>query len=168
MLPFIAGPRPAGDFTVRVDDLHAHALIEHDVGLIRIALRGELYDVALADVDDTRPLGAIVMFDELTPDRLTAIERLWHAVSGKRVPPDPRLTPQRRERAREMLRAVDARHAGVTYRTVAEQLFPAHKHDAKTWVESPIREATIRLVRDGMKLVHGGYRTLLRRPRRNR
>lgn len=31
------------------------------------------------------------MFDELTPDRLTAVERLWHAMFGKRVPPDPRL-----------------------------------------------------------------------------
>jgi hypothetical protein len=167
-LPFIAGPEPAGDLSVRADDLDAHAIIKHDAGLIRIALGGEPYDVALADVDDARPIGAFVMFDKLTPDRLAAVERLWHAMFGKRVPPDPRMTAQRRQRARQMLRAVDARHAGVTYRVIAEHLFPAHKHDAKTWVESSIREATIRLVRDGMKLVRGGYRTLLRRPRRNR
>lgn len=167
-LPFIAGPKPAGDISVRADDLKAHAIIEHDAGLIRLALRGEPYDVTLADVDDARPLGAFIMFDELTPDRLTAVERLWHAVFGKRVPPDPRMTPQRRQRARQMLRVVDARASGAIYRVVAEHLFPQHKIDAASWVGDPIREITIRLARDGMKLVRGGYRTLLRRPRRDR
>lgn len=110
----------------------------------------------------------MVIFDELTPDRLTAVERLWRAMFGKRVAPDPRMTPQRRQRARQMLRTVDARQAGVIYRVVAEHLFPQHKIDAASWVGDPIREITIRLARDGMKLVRGGYRTLLRRPRRDR
>jgi hypothetical protein len=167
-LPFTAGPIPAGDLLLRAEDLRAHTIIEHDPGLIRLALRGESHDVALFNVDDARPLGAFVMFDELTPDRLTAIERLWHAMFGKRVPPDPRMTLQRRQRARQMLRAVDARESGAIYRTVAEHLFPQHKIDAASWVGDPIREITIRLARDGMKLVRGGYRTLLRRPRRDR
>jgi hypothetical protein len=167
-LPFTAGPSPAGDFSVRVDDLHAHAIVEHDAALIRLALRGEPYDVALADADDSRPLGAFVIFDELTPDRLIAIERLWHAMFGKRVPPDPRITPQRRHRARLMLRVFDARVAGASYRKIAEQIFPNLKHDAATWVESPVRVMIARLARDGMSHVRGGYRTLLRRPRRSR
>ena len=167
-LPFTVGPSPAGDLSVRVNDLQAHAIIEHDAALIRLALRGEPYDVALTDVDDSRPLGAFVMFDELTPDRLTAVERLWHAMFGKRVPPDLRMTLQRRQRARQMLRAVDARQSGAIYRVVAEHLFPQHKIDTASWVGDPIREITIRLARDGMKLVRGGYRTLLRRPRRDR
>ncbi|PRD40411.1 hypothetical protein C5748_27170 [Phyllobacterium phragmitis] len=168
MLPFMVGPSPAGDLSVRVDDLHARAIIEHDPDLIRLALRGTPYDVTLVDVDDALPLGAFVMFDELTPDRLTAVERLWHAMFGKRVPRDPRMTLQRRQRTRQMLRAVDARQSGAIYRTVAEHLFPQHKIDAASWVGDPIREITIRLARDGMKLVRGGYRTLLRRPRRDR
>ncbi|WP_343060828.1 DUF2285 domain-containing protein [Aquamicrobium lusatiense] len=167
-LPFTVGPNPAGHLRLRVEDLHAHAIIEHDPGLIRLVLRGEPHDVALIGVDDARPLGAFIIFDELTPDRLTAVERLWHAMFGKRVPPDPRLTPQRRQRARQMLRAIDARASGAIYRTVAEHLFPQHKIDAASWVGDPIRETTIRLARDGMKLVRGGYRTLLRRPRRDR
>lgn len=167
-LPFTVGPNPTGELRLRVEDLHAHATIEHDPGLIRVVLRGEPHDVALFNVDDARPLGAFVMFDELTPDRLTAVERLWYAMFGKRVPPDPRMTPQRRQRARQMLRAVDARESGAIYRTVAEHLFPQHKIDAASWVGDPIREITIRLARDGMKLVRGGYRTLLRRPRRDR
>lgn len=67
-----------------------------------------------------------------------------------------------------MLRAVDARGDGATYRAIAEHLYPQHENDAASWVGSAIRETTIRLARDGMKLVRGGYRTLLRRPRRER
>lgn len=167
-LPFTAGPSPAGDLSVRADDLQAHAIVEHDAAFIRLALRGESYDVALADADDSRPLGAFVMFDELTLDRLIAIERLWHAMFGNRVPPDPRLTPQRRNRARLMLRVFDARLASESYRRIAEQIFPNLKHDAATWVESPVRITIARLVRDGKSYVRGGYRTLLRRPRRSR
>ncbi|GLK79026.1 hypothetical protein GCM10008174_07670 [Methylopila turkensis] len=136
--------------------------------MIRLSLRGEPYDVVLANADHGRPLGAFVMFDELTLDRLIAIERLWQAMFGKRVPPDPRLTPQRRHRARLMLRVFDARLASASYRKIAEQIFPNLKHDAATWVESPVRITIARLVRDGMSYVRGGYRTLLRRPRRSR
>ncbi|MGH6760360.1 MAG: DUF2285 domain-containing protein [Phyllobacterium sp.] len=130
-------------------------------------MRGEPYDVVLANIDEARPLGGFVMFDDMTPDRLKAVERLWHAMTGKRAPPDPRMTPQRRQRTRQMLRVVDGRESGATYRAVAEHLFPQHENDAASWVGSAIRETTIRLARDGMKLVSGGYRSLLRRPRRN-
>ena len=67
-----------------------------------------------------------------------------------------------------MLRAVDARETGATYRAIAQFLFPQHENDATSWVGSAIRETTIRLARDGIKLVRGGYRALLRRPRRER
>jgi hypothetical protein len=65
-----------------------------------------------------------------------------------------------------MLRAVDARETGTTYRDIARYLFPQYESDPAIWVGSAIRETTIRLVRDGTKLVRGGYRRLLRRPRR--
>lgn len=164
----MAGPNPAGDLSVRADELRAHAIVEHDGASIRLALRGERYDVDLADADDRRALGVFVMFDELTPDRLIAVERLWHAMVGKRVPADPRLKPQRRHRARLMLRVFDARLAGASYRKIAEHIFPNLKRDADTWDENPVRVTIARLVRDGMTHVRGGYRTLLRRPRRSR
>mgnify|MGYP002868023146 CR=1 FL=1 len=104
----------------------------------------------------------------MTPDRLTALARFWAAATGRAVAPDPRMTTQRLHRARQMLRAVDARHAGAIYRTIAEHLFPQHQIDTASWVGHPIRETTIRLARDGMKLVRCGYRSLLRRPRRDR
>lgn len=143
-------------------------MFQRDVALPQIHLRGERYDVELIARPEETALAAIVVLDDLTPDRLTSLARFWSAVSGRDVPPDPRVTPQRQRRARQMLRVVDARGAGVTYRAIANQLFPQHGNDAASWVGSAIRETTIRLARDGMKLVQGGYRTLLKRPRRDR
>lgn len=162
------GNESAGPPTLNVAELRDRAVIALEPPLIRLAVGDGRLDVSLSDPTEDRPLGAFIMFDDLTPDRLTAVERLWRAVAGKRVPPDPRMTPQRRDRARLMLRAVDARNGGAIYRTIAEHLFPKHKIDAASWVGDPIREATIRLARDGLKLVRGGYRALLRRPRRER
>lgn len=54
-----------------------------------------------------------------------------------------------------------------TYRTIAKALFPQHRIESASWVGNALRETTIRLARDGMKLVHGGYRDLLKRPRKN-
>lgn len=122
----------------------------------------------LTDPEARGALGAFILFDDLTPDRQTTLMRFWKAMTGKRVPRDPRLTPQRHQRARQMLRAVDARSAGATYRQIAAQLFPNLKHDAETWVENPVRETTVRLARDGMAFVRGGYRKILRLPRRSR
>ncbi|WP_229380557.1 MULTISPECIES: DUF2285 domain-containing protein [unclassified Sphingobium] len=104
----------------------------------------------------------------MTPDRLTALGRFWSAASGRGAPPDPRMTSQRRHRARQMLRVVDGRATGAAYRAIALFIFPRHENDPASWVGSAIRETTIRLARDGLKLVRGGYRSLLRRPRRGR
>ncbi|MGY3539827.1 hypothetical protein ACVIIY_004047 [Bradyrhizobium sp. USDA 4515] len=162
-----AGPAASEGFHLTADALRSYASVGRSATLLQLHIRDQRYDVSLAAHTD-EPIAAVVPLDELTPDRLTALARFWAAVRGRRVPPDPRLTPQRRQRARQMLRAVDARQAGAVYRVVAEHLFPQHKIDAASWVGDPIREITIRLARDGMKLVRGGYRTLLRRPRRDR
>ena len=163
---FAAGPRPDG-FSITADELRLRAIFQHDPSHLRLDIRGEHYDVTLADPQDENPLAAMVMFDALTPDRQTALTRFWSAIKGKRVPNDPRMTPQRRERARQMLRAVDGRRAGATYRSIGEVLFPGHRIDAASWAGDALREITIRLARDGVKLVEGGYRSLLRRPRRS-
>jgi len=65
-----------------------------------------------------------------------------------------------------MLRVFDARRGGASYRAIAEVLFPQHRIDAMSWAGNALRETTIRLARDGAKLAAGGYRTLLRRPRK--
>ncbi|TIV56441.1 MAG: DUF2285 domain-containing protein [Mesorhizobium sp.] len=112
------------------------------------------------------PTAAIVVLDDATPDRLEALARYWRGLRAPPAPPDPRVTPQRRQRLRQMLRAVDARLERESYRAIATALFPKHHIEAASWAGDALRETTIRLARDGMKLVHGGYRDLLKRPRK--
>jgi hypothetical protein len=107
-----------------------------------------------------------VLLDDATPDRLEALARYWRGLRAPPAPPDPRVTPQRRQRLRQMLRAVDARLQGENYRSIATVLYPRHHIEAASWAGDALRETTIRLARDGMKLVHGGYRDLLKRPRK--
>jgi hypothetical protein len=136
--------------------------------LSQLQIRGQRYNVEIVDQADDGPLEAVILLDALTPDRLTAASRFWAALTAKKTLADPRITPQRLQRARQMLRVVDARADGATYRAIAEQIFPQHESEPASWVGSAIRETTIRLARDGLGLVRGGYRTLLRRPRRDR
>lgn len=114
----------------------------------------------------TAPTAAIIVLDDATPDRLEALARYWRGLRAPPAPPDPRVTPQRRQRLRQMLRAVDARIERESYRAIATVLFPKHHIEAASWAGDALRETTIRLARDGMKLVHGGYRDLLKRPRK--
>lgn len=161
------GPEPDGPaFTA--EDLHARAILQYDEALVRLEMRRESYDVALTALTGPQALAALLILDDLLPDRLTALARFWAAIKNRRAPADPRVTEQRKRRARLMLRVVDARVAGATYRQIAAQLFPNLKHDSETWVENPVRETTVRLARDGLAFVRGGYRRILRLPRRSR
>ncbi|MGR9281414.1 DUF2285 domain-containing protein [Rhizobium johnstonii] len=121
--------------------------------------------IGLADGEP--PKAAVILLDDATPDRLEALARYWRGLRSATVPPDPRVTPQRRKRLQQMLRAVDARLEHATYRTIATVLFPTHQIDQRSWAGDALRETTIRLARDGMALVQGGYRDLLKRPRKS-
>lgn len=114
------------------------------------------------DLTPDGALTAIALFDALLPDRLEAISRFWKALQ-QTSPPSNSLTAQRRSRLLQILRVFDARRDGFSYRGIAEVLFPKHRIDAKSWAGNALRETTIRLARDGLKLVEGGYRALLRR-----
>lgn len=161
------GPAPDGPpFTA--EDVHAHVILQYDEALVRLEMRRESFDVALTALSNRQALAALLILDDLLPDRLTALARFWAAIKNRRAPADPRVTPQRQRRARLMLRVVDARVAGASYRQIAAQLFPNLKHDSATWVENPVRETTVRLARDGLAFVRGGYRKILRLPRRSR
>ena len=161
------GPAPDGPpFTA--EDVHAHVILQYDEALVRLEMRRESFDVALTALSSRQALAALLILDDLLPDRLTALARFWAAIKNRRALADPRVTPQRQRRARLMLRVVDARVAGATYRQIAAQLFPNLKHDSETWVENPVRETTVRLARDGLAFVRGGYRKILRLPRRSR
>lgn len=111
-------------------------------------------------------LAAIIPLDADMPDRLDAVARFSSALAASPPPFDMRITQQRRQRLKSMLRAFDAHACNATYREIAEALFGGPRVTSDPWKTSALRDATIRLVRDGLAMVNGGYRDLLRRRRR--
>lgn len=112
-------------------------------------------------------LVAVVPLGPDAIDRIEAVTRLWRALNNRSVPADPRLTAQQRRRLRNMVQAVDGHTAGATYREIAAALFGASRVADTPWKTSALRDVTIDLVKDGLSLVAGGYRSLLRRRRRS-
>ncbi|MBS7538211.1 MULTISPECIES: DUF2285 domain-containing protein [Xanthobacteraceae] len=108
---------------------------------------------------------AILPLDALFLLRAQAARRLWRSLNGQ--PPDdplgslPTLT---RDRHILTLRALDARLAGESYRTIAEVLLGFHGRIKNDWEVSPLKNQARRLVADGLYYMHGGYRDLLHYP----
>lgn len=110
-----------------------------------------------------RPLAVIVPLDADLPARIAAAVGLWRHLGTGRGPRG--LTAQKRQRLIQMLRAVDGRRCGAAHREIAAALFGAARVAGEPWKTSSLRDTTLRLVRDGLHMVNGGYRGLLR-PRR--
>jgi hypothetical protein len=119
-----------------------------------------------ANASPAAPLVALVPLGADGLDRIEAVSRLWRAINGRKVPPDPRLTTQQRRRLRRMLQAIDGHTEGATYREIAETLFGPARIAEASWKTSALRDVTIDLVKDGLVLIAGGYRKLLRKRRR--
>ncbi len=108
-----------------------------------------------------QPLAAIVPLDAAAPSRLRALARLLRHLDGAPPAPDP-ITAQRRARLKAMLRALDGRACGAVHREIAAALWGSARVAAEPWKTSALRDATLRLVRDGGAMVRGGYVALLR------
>ena len=123
--------------------------------------------VRLASVDGTCPLAAVIPLDADGLDRAEAVLRLIKALNNRAVPPDTRLTAQQLRRARNMLQAVDGRTSGASYREIAEAIFGVMRVADQPWKTSALRDTVKDLVRDGLAMIQGGYRQLLRHRRRS-
>ncbi|WP_161138517.1 DNA -binding domain-containing protein [Propylenella binzhouense] len=99
-------------------------------------------------------------------DRIEAIARLWRMAHSLRLLPDARITVQQRRRLRRMLQAVDGHSEGASYRQIAEAIYGQSRVSETPWKTSALRDATIDLVKDGLALIAGDYRSLLKRRRR--
>ena len=139
------------------DDEGTHILLSTGTNPIRL--------VRLAGVRAQTPIAALVPLDVDGFDRIEAIERLLRALLGRSVPRDTRLTPQQKLRHRQMLQATDGRINGATIREIAAVLFGAERVAAEHWPTSTLRVTTSVLVSDGMAMIAGGYRSLLRHRR---
>lgn len=142
----------------RADEDGTHFLFEASGQTIRL--------LRLAGVPPDVPLAALVPLDADGFDRTEAIDRLLRALLGRSVPADRRLTPQQKRRQRHMLQATDGRMNGATYREIAGVIFGVDRVASEHWKTSALRDATTALVKDGLAMIAGGYRTLLRHRRR--
>lgn len=140
------------------DDEGAHMLLSVGNQTIRL--------VRLAGVSADAPLAALVPLDPEGHDRIEGIDRLLRALLGRPFPDDGRLTPQQKRRQRHMLQATDGRMNGATYREIASVIFSVDRVASEPWKTSALRDATMALVKDGMAMIAGGYRTLLHHRRR--
>jgi len=114
-----------------------------------------------------RPLAAVIPLDKDFLTRIASLLRFHRRLLGRAAGPLPRgwpLTPYRLARLDLMLRALDLRDGGATYRQIAAELGreDAIKLSASDWKMSASRSFVVRLVRDGIAIVNGDYRKLLR------
>ncbi|MGB3832797.1 MAG: DUF2285 domain-containing protein [Mesorhizobium sp.] len=140
---------------------------EQGVHLLLGEGRDTIRAVRLPGVPGETRIAALVPLDADGFDRIDAIERLLRALLWRPVPNDTRLTPQQRHRQRQMLQATDGRMNGATIREIAIVLFGADRVAAEHWPTSTLRVTTSVLVRDGMAMIAGGYRALLRHRRQS-
>lgn len=98
--------------------------------------------------------------------RIESLRRLWRDWQHLSVPPDTRITAQRRRRLRLVLRAADGRDNGASYREIATAIYGAPRVAAEPWKTSPLRDTVIGLVESAAVLIGGGYLQLLRHRRR--
>jgi hypothetical protein len=121
----------------------------------------------LRDAVPGRPLAAVIPLDKDFLTRIASLLRFHRRLLGRAAGPLPRgwpLTAYRLARLDLMLRALDLRQAGATYRDIAVELGrrDAAQLPATEWKISAARSFVVRLVRDATALMNGDYRKLLR------
>lgn len=121
----------------------------------------------LRDPTPGKPLAAIIPLDKDFLTRIASLLRFHRRLLGRVAGPLPRgwpLTAYRLARLDLMLRALDLRNGGATYRQIAAELGreDAAQLPATEWKISAARSFVVRLVRDATALMNGDYRKLLR------
>ena len=154
-----------------VDPLALGALLADQAGIdgrhVVVADAAGEHRLWLRDPTPGRPLAAIVPLDKDFIKRILSLLRFQRLMSGTRTGPLPRgwpLTPIRAARLELMLRALDLRLAGATYRQIAIALGrdEAAHLSASDFKNSDARSFAYRLVRDATAMMKGDYRKLLR------
>lgn len=135
-------------------------------GLWRHGDAGHQFWMSDATVGGATSYVVLLPLDAFTELRALAILRFWRALVGR--PPGEYahvLPPQTRSRHALLLRALDGRRDGASYRQIAEALLGFHGSKAD-WESDPRKNQTRRLVADGKHYMRGGYRDLLLYPLR--
>jgi hypothetical protein len=148
--------------------LSAGKTSEQSLHVLHELANGQRVHLALPpDAQAGHPLVAVIPLDVSGFDRIEAITRLLASLFGRAIPSDTRMTAQQRARARRMLQATDGHHDGASQQEIAEVIFRLRRLSRDEWQEAPERYATMDLIKDGLAMIAGGYRKLLRHRRRS-
>ncbi|HWL46785.1 MAG TPA: DUF2285 domain-containing protein [Sphingomonadaceae bacterium] len=154
-----------------IDPLTLGALLADRAGIdgrhVVVADAAGEHRLWLRDPTPGRPLAAIIPLDRDFGTRIASLLRFHRRLFAKQSGPLPRgwpLTVYRRARLELMLRALDLRMDGATYREIAIALGKDEvaRLSATEWKSSAARSFVYRLVRDGTAMMNGDYRKLLR------
>ena len=154
-----------------VDPRALGALLADQVGIdgrhVIVADAAGEHRLWLRDPQPGRPLAAVIPLDKDFITRIASLLRFHRRLLGRASGPLPRgwpLTAYRLARLDLMLRALDLRDEGATYREIATALGrdDAARLSASDWKMSASRSFVVRLVRDGIAMMNGDYRKLLR------
>lgn len=118
------------------------------------------------EVADHAKLAALIPLDRSGFGRVEAVLRLLASLYDRAVPADTRITRQQRLRTKRMLRALDGRRAGASQKSIASTIFRLAPMSRDEWQTAPARFAIRSLIKDGLAMVAGGYRKLLRHQHR--
>lgn len=131
-----------------------------------LALAAARQSLLLSGFRRNGPLALVLPLDGLFESRLEAGRRLLQRLVSGRASKPCGFTAHRCRRLKLVLRALDGCLAGEGYRTIARILFPGRVPTGSGWRTDSARSRTVRLVRDGLALMRGGYLDLLRPDRR--
>ena len=150
---------PGGEFRRAPDGWHAI-----------VPLRGAIHRLYLpAPISRGAALAVELQLDANFDIASMAANRFWLAMEGRPIGvPHLDLPRRRRQRLKLAVRALDGWLEGNSYREIAEGLFGRQRIDGRPWKSHDLRSRTIRLVRNGISLMRGGYRALLRPPSRKK
>jgi hypothetical protein len=158
----IADPKftlPASAVDIAKDSGDVDRVIEHHGTTLRVHLHE----------DGAGQPAVLLPLDQLFEIRASAAVRLWRCLSGRNPGRDPAALPKpRRDRLILGLRALDARLENASYRDIAAALFAAPDVSGRAWKSHDLRDRAIRLVKFGLGMMRGGYRSLLLHPYRRR
>ncbi len=119
----------------------------------------------LRGASTSTPLAALVPLDDSVGLRLAGLLRFQRRLDGRTAGPLPKawaITERLRVRLLLMLRALDGHYTRASYREIARVLYGSDAVARYPWKTSSVRGQTIRLVKDAIAVMEGGYRKLLR------
>lgn len=149
----------------QLDLAHAtlHAPRDSETAIILADPAGD-HHLVVGAINPAEPVAVLLPLDDSFHIRAEAAMRLQRRLFGRAAGPLPRaltLTPRHRLRLVRMVRALDGRFSGASYREIAGVLFDTPWQSATEWKTSSIRAQTIRLVKDAHTMMRGGYLRLL-------